>query len=96
MEKTKSLPEDIAENRDRHRLVGRILDVLDVAVAYLRPEEVVDRESSVLDAVGLEDLVDLAAGEIGGKENVLVVGGEIGKDGNSGVPAPILRKGSLL
>ena len=66
MEEPERLPEDIAEYRDRHRLVGRILDVLDVAVADLRPEEVVDRERAILDAVRLEDLVDLAAGEVGG------------------------------
>ena len=66
MEEPERLPEDIAEYRDRHSLVGRILDVLDVAVANLGPEEVVDGKRAVLDAVGLENLVDLAAGEVGG------------------------------
>ena len=56
MKEPKRLVEDVLQDRKRDRLVRRVLHILDVPVADLRPEEVVDRKRAVLDAIALEDL----------------------------------------
>ena len=74
MKEPKRLVEDVLQDRKRDRLVRRVLHILDVPVADLRPEEVVDRKRAVLDAIALEDLGESPARLVARDQHMAVIG----------------------
>ena len=77
MKELKRLEEHIAQHGERAGLVGSVLRILYVPVADLRPEEIVDRERTVLNAVVLENFAELLTSDIRRPENVLLVARQI-------------------
>ena len=77
MKELKRLEEHVAQHGERAGLVGSVLRILYVPVADLRPEEIVDRERTVLNAVVLENFAELLTSDIRRPENVLLVARQI-------------------
>ena len=77
MEELKRLKEYVAQYGERTSLIGSVFRVLYVPVADLRPEEIVNRERTVLNTVILENFTELLTSDIRRPKNVLLVARQI-------------------
>ena len=73
VQKPQCLVKNILENREGDRLVLGILGVFDVAAAKLIPDEVVNRQRAVLNAIAAENLIQPPTGLVRRHQNMLFI-----------------------